>query len=190
MALIAMMTAIGADAQTNLVGRVYHNSNIMSGAYKDIDKLVAQKKAEALEKLKKKEQEKGKKLPEADMKKFNEEMKNLEAKIRAIKSGTSMAMTITFKDDKTATVKAKMKMSDDAMKAADIGWLKRKAMKAAMAIAPAEDMSYTIKGNMVILNDGEESDTLQLSADGKSLSGLFKGKKKSENIRYALTRTK
>lgn len=179
--VIAMMATIGVNAQISLVGRVYHNPNVMSTMYKDIDKLFAEKKAEA---LKKKEKEMGRKLSETELKKFNEEMKKLETKFKSIKEGTSMAMTVTFKNDKTATVKAKMRMTDEAMKAADIGWLKRKAMKAAMAIMPATDMSYIVKGNMVILQDEGENDTLHFNSDGKTLSG------KTEGIKYTLTRTK
>ena len=181
MVAVAMMAAIGANAQTSLVGRVYHNPNVMSTMYKDIDKLFVEKKADA---LKKKEKETGRKLTEAEIKQFDEEMKKVETKFKAIKSGTSMAMTVTFMNDKTATVKAKMRMTDEAMKAADIGWLKRKAMKAAMAIMPATDMSYIVKGNMVILKDEEEYDTLHLNSDGKTLTG------KTEGIKYSLTRTK
>ena len=187
MAIVAMMTALSAEAQTSLVGREYHNSNIMSDIYKDIDRQVADMKAKALMKMEKK---KGRKLTEAEMKEFNEKIGKEESKLRAMKNGTSMAMTVTFKNDKTAVVKAKIKMTDEAMKAADIGWLKRKALKAAMAVMPAADMPYIIKGNMVILQDEEENDTLYISADRNSLSGIYRGKKKSENIHYTLARTK
>ena len=131
MVAVALMTALSAEAQTSLVGREYHNPNIMSDIYKDIDRQVADMKAKAL-----------------------------------------------------------VKMTDEAMKAADIGWLKRKALKAAMAVMPAADMPYIIKGNMVILQDEEENDTLYISADRNSLSGIYRGKKKSENIHYNLARTK
>ena len=131
MVAVALMTALSAEAQTSLVGREYHNPNIMSDIYKDIDRQVADMKAKAL-----------------------------------------------------------VKMTDEAMKAADIGWLKRKALKAAMAVMPAADMPYIIKGNMVILQDEEENDTLYISADRNSLSGIYRGKKKSENIHYTLARTK
>ena len=186
MAIVAMI-ALGAEAQTSLVGREYHNPNIMSDIYKDIDRQVADMKAKALMKMEKK---KGRKLTEAEMKEFNEKIGKEESKLRAMKNGTSMAMTVTFKNDKTAVVKAKIKMTDEAMKAADIGWLKRKALKAAMAVMPAADMPYIIKGNMVILQDEEENDTLYISADRNSLSGIYRGKKKSENIHYNLARTK
>ena len=137
MAIVAMMTALSAEAQTSLVGREYHNPNIMSDIYKDIDRQVADMKAKALMKMEKK---KGRKLTEAEMKEFNEKIGKEESKLRAMKNGTSMAMTVTFKNDKTAVVKAKIKMTDEAMKAADIGWLKRKALKDAMAVMPAADM--------------------------------------------------
>ena len=186
MAIVAMI-ALSAEAQTSLVGREYHNPNIMSDIYKDIDRQVADMKAKALMKMEKK---KGRKLTEAEMKEFNEKIGKEESKLRAMKNGTSISMTVTFKNDKTAVVKSKVKMTDEAMKAADIGWLKRKALKAAMAVMPAADMPYIIKGNMVILQDEEENDTLYISADRNSLSGIYRGKKKSENIHYNLARTK
>ena len=187
MVAVALMTALSAEAQTSLVGREYHNPNIMSDIYKDIERQVADMKAKALVKI---EEKKGRKLTEAEMKEFKELIGKEESKLRAMKNGTSMLMTVTFKNDKTAVVKAKMKMTDEAMKAADIGWLKRKALKAAMAVMPAIDMPYIIKGNMVILQDEEENDTLYISADRNSLSGIYRGKKKSENIHYTLARTK
>ena len=186
MAIVAMI-ALSAEAQTSLVGREYHNPNIMSDIYKDIERQVADMKAKALVKI---EEKKGRKLTEAEMKEFKELIGKEESKLRAMKNGTSMSMTVTFKNDKTAVVKAKMKMTDEAMKAADIGWLKRKALKAAMAVMPAADMPYIIKGNMVILQDEEGNDTLYISADRNSLSGIYRGKKKSENIHYTLARTK
>lgn len=187
MVAVALMTALSAEAQTSLVGREYHNPNIMSDIYKDIERQVADMKAKALVKI---EEKKGRKLTEAEMKEFKELIGKEESKLRAMKNGTSMSMTVTFKNDKTAVVKAKMKMTDEAMKAADIGWLKRKALKAAMAVMPAIDMPYIIKGNMVILQDEEGNDTLYISADRNSLSGIYRGKKKSENIHYTLARTK
>ena len=184
---VAMMTALGADAQTSLVGREYHNPNIMSDMYKDVERQIADMKVKALEKAEKK---KGRKLTEDELKKFNEAIEKEVTKLRTMKNGTSISMTVTFKNDKTAVVKSKVKMTDEAMKAADIGWLKRKALKAAMAVMPAADMPYIIKGNMVILQDEEGNDTLYISADRNSLSGIYRGKKKSENIHYNLARTK
>ncbi len=81
---VAVMTALSADAQTSLVGRQYHNPNIMADMYKDVERQIAD--------------------------------------------------------------------------------MKVKALKAAMAVMPAVDMPYIIKGNMVILQDEEENDTLYISA--------------------------
>jgi hypothetical protein len=53
MAIVAMI-ALSAEAQTSLVGREYHNPNIMSDIYKDIDRQVADMKAKALVKIEEK----------------------------------------------------------------------------------------------------------------------------------------
>ena len=53
MAIFAMI-ALSAEAQTSLVGREYHNPNIMSDIYKDIDRQVADMKAKALVKIEEK----------------------------------------------------------------------------------------------------------------------------------------
>lgn len=54
MVAVALMTALSAEAQTSLVGREYHNPNIMSDIYKDIERQVADMKAKALVKIEKK----------------------------------------------------------------------------------------------------------------------------------------
>jgi hypothetical protein len=100
-----------------------------------------------------------------------------------------MSMTMTFKNEKEVSMKASMKMSDEAMKMAGVSWIKRKAMKAAMAMSPSQVCPYTVKGNMVIIQDEKELDTLRISADGKSLSGIYRDEKNGP-IKYTLTRTK
>lgn len=94
--------------------------------------------------------------------------------IIAVRKGLKTAITVEFKTEKNATMKVNMKVSDDVLKAAGIPWLKRKAMKAALAVAPSTmKATYEVKGNLVILNDDGELDTLRLSADGKQLYGTF-----------------
>ena len=64
--------------------------------------------------------------------------------------------------------------------------MKRKALKAAIALIPStEKSSYIVKDNLVIMIDDDEgNDTLRLSNDGKYLFGKFD--KKTD---YKLTRT-
>ena len=103
----------------------------------------------------------------------------------AILKGTKTSVTVTFKDDKTVVMKMEMKIDDEAMKNAGIGWAKRKAIQAATAIAPSEKAKYTVKGDMIITDDGEELDTMYLSNDGKTLTG-----KMDKETSFKLTRTK
>lgn len=67
-----------------------------------------------------------------------------------------------------------------------MGWLKRKAIKAALAIAPSKSTcTYLVKDNQIILDDDGEKDTLTISADGKYLYGKF-----DKKTGFKLTRTK
>lgn len=188
--VVAMMVTIGVNAQKGLVGRVYHNPNIMSGMMseltKDVEKEIVEARKKAIEKGEKKV---GRKLTADEIKKIDKELKEIEAKARAVKAGMGMSITMTFKNEKEVSMKAAMKMSDEAMKMAGVSWIKRKAMKAAMALEPSQICPYTIKGNMVIIQDDKELDTLRISADGKSLSGIYRDEKEGP-IKYTLTRTK
>lgn len=188
--VVAMMVTIGVNAQKGLVGRVYHNPNIMSGMMseltKDVEKEIVEARKKAIEKGEKKV---GRKLTADEIKKIDKELKEIEAKARAVKAGMGMSITMTFKNEKVVSMKAAMKMSDEAMKMAGVSWIKRKAMKAAMALEPSQTCPYTIKGNMVIIQDDKELDTLRISADGKSLSGIYRDEKEGP-IKYTLTRTK
>ena len=108
------------------------------------------------------------------------------AQTKILAKGATTAITVDFKTDKNVVMKADVKVSDDAMKAAGIGWLKRKAMKAALAVAPSSTKAtYVVKGNLIIIDDGEEKDTLRLSTDGKYLYGKFE-----KDINFKLTRKK
>jgi hypothetical protein len=180
-AVVAVMMTLGASAQTSLVGRTYHNPDIMAAQFRDWDKELANVEAKAIAK---KEKERGRKLTAEERKNMEGELTELKRKYRTIKEGTKMAMTVTFKNDKTMSVKEKANISDDVLKEAGYGWAKRKMLKAAMAVMPAEDRPYIVKGNMVIITDENVKDTFRLSADGKQLSG------KDGDLKYTLTRTK
>ena len=66
-----------------------------------------------------------------------------------------------------------MNVSDDILKAAGVSWAKRKAIKLATSISPAEKTNYFVKDNLIICDDGKEKDTLKISNDGKYLYGKF-----------------
>ena len=60
------------------------------------------------------------------------------------------------------------------------------ALKASLALAPeSQKAKYEVKGNKVIVVDDKDRDTLTLSNDGKTLSGIF-----DKNTKYTLKRTK
>lgn len=82
-------------------------------------------------------------------------------------------------------MKADMKMDEAVMKAAGIGWAKRKLYKAALAVMPAQKGKYVVKGNTIYIDEGgNERDTLYISKDGKQLYG------KMDNKKYTLNRVK
>ena len=169
---LLLLVAVGAQAQTSLVGRVYHHPNILTD---DLNKLTTEAnkdiKKEVNEAIKKAEEKKGRKLTAKELAELNKEVEEAQKMLNALKEGMKTAVTITFKDEKTMVMKADMKIDDEVMKKAGIPWAKRKMMKVAMAMAPSEKASYERKGNLIIVRDDKEVDTLRLSDDGKYLSG-------------------
>ncbi len=169
-----MIGLLSVSAQTSLAGRTYHHPNIMADmmndATKDLDKKVAEARAKGIAEAEKK---KGRKLTAEELAKLDEEIKKKMEMVEAVKKGMKMAITVEFKDQKNMVMKQNTKVSDDALKAAGIGWFKRKALKAALAIAPSSEKgTYIVKDSLVIMTDKDnEKDTLFLSKDGKYLSG-------------------
>ena len=183
----AMMFAMNLQAQNSLVGRTYYNANIMTDALneatKDMDKKVQDAKAEEIAKLEKKE---GRKATRAEIAEIDAKMQKAQKMMEAMTKGMTTELTVTFKTEKEAVMKANISVSDEALKNAGIGWMKRKALKAAIALIPStEKSSYIVKDNLVIMIDDDEgNDTLRLCNDGKYLFGKFD--KKTD---YKLTRT-
>ena len=184
--VVAMMTMMTVNAQS-LAGRTYCNANILAGEMnkkmKEVDQKIPEIRAEKYAKF---EKEKGHKPTAAEKAKLDKEVDDAIAQAKALAKGASTAITIEFKTEKDAVMKADMKISEDAMKAAGIGWLKRKALKASLAVAPSSNKAtYVVKGDLIILNDGKEKDTLRLSSDGKYLYGKYE-----KDVNFKLTRTK
>jgi len=174
------------QAQTNLSGREYYNANIMAD---EMNKMVKDAKSDITKKrnemIAKKEKDLGRKLNQKELAMIDEGVQKGQKMMDAVRKGMKTAITITFKNENELVMKADMKIDDEVMKAAGIGWAKRKLMKAAMAVMPSQKGKYVVMGNTIYVDEGDgEKDTLQLSADGKSLSG------KMDNKKFTLKRTK
>ena len=185
--LLALIMGIGAYGQTNLTGRVYYNANIMASEFdeklKELDKEIASKRTETIAAMEKK---KGRKLTAAEEAELTKELNQAVNKAKTMmKEGMKTTVTMEFRSAKEVVMKMEMKVDDAVLKAAGVSWVKRKALKAALAIAPStEKDTYVVKGNQVIIGTGKDQDTMTLSADGKTLTGTMDGKK------FTLTRTK
>ena len=184
--VVAMMTMMTVNAQ-NLTGRTYYNANILAGEMdkkiKEVEQKIPQIKAEGYAKFEKKN---GRQPTAAEKAKLEKEVNEAVAQAKALAKGMTTAITVEFKTAKDAVMKADIKISEDALKAAGIGWLKRKALKAALAVAPSSDkVTYVVKGDLIIVDDGEEKDTLRMSSDGKYLYGKFE-----KDVNFKLTRTR
>ena len=187
-AIFTLCSTLGLNAQTNLTGRVYSNPNILAEklkkTFKDAEAEIATERAKAVKEF---EEKKGRKPTEEDMKELDAKIKETQATMNAISEGMKTSIVMTFKTDKDVVAKMEMKISDEAMKKAGVGWAKRKLMKAAMAVAPStEKDTYIVKDNLVIIGKGksEDIDTMRLSDDGKYLYG------KIDDTEFKLTRTK
>lgn len=184
--VVAVMTMMTVNAQS-LTGRTYYNANILAGEMdkkiKEVEQKIPQIKAEGYAKFEKKN---GRQPTAAEKAKLEKEVNEAVAQAKALAKGMTTAITVEFKTAKDAVMKADIKISEDALKAAGIGWLKRKALKAALAVAPSSDkVTYVVKGDLIIVDDGEEKDTLRMSSDGKYLYGKFE-----KDVNFKLTRTR
>ena len=183
----ALFLALSLHAQVNLTGRVYHHPNIMADEInkliKDGTKDISKTKQDAVAKA---EKEKGRKLTAAELKEVDDKVAEAMKIMEAMRKGLKTEITATFKTDQDLVMKIDMRVSEEALKAAGVGWAKRKAIRAALAVAPSSQKArYVVKGNLVIIRDDEETDTLTLSPDGKYLSGQM-----DEKTIFKLTRIK
>jgi hypothetical protein len=186
-AFIALMMASSiASAQTSLKGRVYYHPNIMEqamGPEVDIDKKIAEARANAIAK---KEKEKGRKLTKEEIAKLDKETANARKQAEVLKKALTVAITVEFTSATDVIMSQKTKIDDDALKKMGVGWFKRKALKAALALSPeSQKEKYEVKGNKVFFIDGKDRDTLTLSNDGKTLSGEL-----DKDTKFTLKRTK
>ena len=177
MVCLLLMT-MGASAQTDLTGRVYYHPNIMAD---ELEKAIDESKDE-IDKARTKaitdlEKKKGRKLTAEELKRVDDEIVEAKKLTEVLKKAIKTSVTVTFKDEKTMTMKAKMFIDDNAMKTAGISWAKRKLLKMTTAISPTEKGTYVVAGDKVIMSDGKDLDTLRLSNDGKFLSGKMDDKK-------------
>lgn len=184
--VIIGMAAYSAAAQKDLTGRVYSNPNIMdkvmSQTMKDIDQKMDSVKTAAYAE---KEKEKGRKMTADEKAKVDEDVKKALEMMTAFQKGMKTAVSIEFKSDKEVVQRMKISIDEEVLKAAGIGWAKRKAMKAALALAPSSEKgTYRQSGDLIIISDKEDSDTLRISNDGKHLYGHM------DEMSFTLTRTK
>ncbi len=173
-------------AQTNLIGRSYQNENIMQA---EMDKLMNEvdKKMDSIRTvtIAKQEQKHGRKLTAKEMEEVDKKLKEAQEMMIAMKKGMKIGIGVEFVSDKNLVMRTKIKIDDAVLKAAGIGWMKRKAMKAALAIMPDKEKgTYHLEGNLIIVEDPKEPDTLQLSKDGQYIYGKF-----DKKTGFKLTRT-
>ena len=168
----------------SLVGRVYHNANIMADKLNEvINKAMPEAKAKGIAEEEKK---KGRKLTDAEMTEIDKKMQEGLQKASAVMKGMKTAITLEFMSETQAVMKTDMQINEDALKQAGVSWIKRKALKAAMALAPStEKAEYVIKGDLIIMDPNDEPDTLRISEDSKYLYGKF-----DKKTNFKLTRTK
>ena len=186
-AFVALIMAGGlASAQTSMKGRIYHNPNIMASVLnqnEEINKEIANARKQAIENAEKK---KGRKLTQKEMAEIDKKVEEIKKQASAAKRAMTVAMTIEFTSANELVAKQKTKIDDDALKEMGVSWLKRKAMKAALAIAPESQKSnYEVKGNKIIIIDGKDRDTLTVSTDGNTLTGYY-----DKDTKFMLKRTK
>lgn len=186
--LAAILTLCGIPtlcAQTSLAGRSYFNENIMQG---EINKVIkeAEQKMDSVRTAAIASAEKGRKLTAKEQAEVNEKLQQAQRMMTATKKGMKIGIGVDFLNDSVAEMRTKIRVDDEVLKAAGVSWIKRKAMKAALAVAPEKEKGiYRLKGKLIIFEDPKEPDTMRLSDDGKYIFGKF-----DKKTSFKLTRTK
>ncbi len=171
-----LLLVVGAKAQTNLTGRVYANPNILAGvldeAVKEVN--IEEAKAEAIAKA---EKDKGRQLTDKEKAELDKQTEEAKQMIEAMKEGMVTAISVEFKSETEVVSRTKMKIDEEVLKKAGISWLKRKALKAVIAMAPeSEKGTYIVKDNLIIIDPDDKPDTLRLSSDGRQIFGKMDDK--------------
>jgi hypothetical protein len=179
MAVVAIMTAMNLQAQTNLQGHIYKNPNIFAEQFDKLtdEEIVKGKKQWTAEFEKKK----GRKPTAKEIAKRDKGIEEARQMAEAMKKGVVGSITIEFKTAKDLEVTSFMKVDEYALKAAGMGWLKRKALRIAIGKgrSEVEQATYIVKGNLIITTDKKkDKDTLRISDDGQHLYGKIDEKQK------------
>lgn len=179
-----LLLVVGAKAQTNLTGRVYANPNILAGVLDEAVKKVNIEEAKA-EAIAKAEKDKGRQLTDKEKAELDKQTEEAMQMIEAMKEGMVTAISVEFKSETEVVSRTKMKIDEEVLKKAGISWLKRKALKAAIAMAPeSEKGTYIVKENLIIIDPDDKPDTLRLSSDGRQIFG-----KMDDKTNFTLTLT-
>ena len=185
--ILAICCCSALNAQISLVGRSYENPNILSG---ELDRIMKETelKIDSIRaaSVAKQEKEKGRKLTAKELAEVNEQIQTAQSMMMAMKKGMKISIGVDFTTSKDAIFKTKIKIDESALKVSGIGWLKRKALKTAIGMMPDKKKgTYEIKGNLIIISDKKERDTLTISDDGKYVYGMF-----DKDTKFKLSRTK
>ena len=186
--LVAVIAIVSGSvhAQVNMNGRIYSNPNIMADVWNDPLKDLDKKMSESRTKLVADFEKKNRRKPNTEeMAEIDAKLKDARVKIEAVEKGIVTSVSVEFKSEKDIVMWTDMKIDENVLKMAGMGWMKRKALKAAMAVAPkSEKGTYVVKDNLVIMTDSDkDKDTLTLSNDGNYLYGQL-----GKNTKFKLKR--
>lgn len=191
-ALLFVQNAIAQNIESkSLSGRVYYNPNILKGQLNNLTQELEKELPEARRrKIAEVEKEKGRPLTKEEIAEIDNDLKKAMDMAIAIKNGTVVAITMEFKSETEIVMKPDIKVNEEVLKAAGMGWAKRKAIKAALAVTPSEKSKYTVRDTVIYMYTGtgnkpEDRDTMTLSRDGRFLYG-----KMDESTPFKLTRIK
>ncbi len=157
-------------------------ADVWNDPLKDLDKKMSESRTKLVADFEKKNR---RKPNTEEMAEIDTKLKDARVKIEAVEKGIVTSVSVEFKSEKDIVMRTDMKIDENVLKMAGMGWMKRKALKAAMAVAPkSEKGTYVIKDNLVIMTDsGKDKDTLALSNDGNYLYGQL-----GKNTKFKLKR--
>ena len=157
----------------------------MKGQFKEIVSQISSKKDSLrLAAYQEERKKRGRELTEEEKQNVNKKIDEEMELLKHLETAMKVAIKVEFKSESDLIMYMKVTIDEEILKKAKVSWTKRKAIKAALALAPQKEKdTYIRQNNLIIVGKAKDTDTLKLSDDGKYIYGTFEKNKPFRLVR-------